>query len=307
MNPRKALLACLFALLASGLLSACAPQEADAPDSSPAPSDSVQPAASSSPSANPVSVQPAAPESGSPAPQQSASPEQSPAPEDPSPEQPDQNAPEQSPSPAGEENEVLAAFAAALNGLYYDHVYPNGDPLFMDSFEESEMALNRFAIYDVDGDGQDELLFMFTNTITAGMTLTVYRYAPNLPGSLMVELMEYPGVTFYDNGAAMAGLSHNHSMGELWPYFLYCYDPVSDTYEYVAYAESWEKAISPDGFPDDIDADGDGVVYLYDVGPDTQYLDGPAYQAWFDSWVGDASPIDVPFQDFTPENISALR
>lgn len=296
MDIRKPISFTLSALLLLGGLTACSTNAgAPAPDPSPAVSDTVPDPVSPAPEHDVPSVLVTPDVTPSPLPEVSATPGVlSPV-------------PTQQPNPDDPRTAMLTAYAAGLERLYYDHVYPNGDELTLDSSDPADLALNRFAIFDVDRDGEDELLFLLSNTITAGMLLTVYRYDPDLPGSLMVELVEFPDVTFYDNGVARADMSHNHSRSmDLWPYFLYSYDPISDTYEYVASAEAWDKAVSPDGFPDEIDQDGDGVVYAYYIGPDEQLIDGPAYQEWLDSWMGDGQPLDIPYQAFTEDNIRAI-
>ena len=74
--------------------------------------------------------------------------------------------------------------------------------------------------------------------------------------------------------------------------------------------DAWEKMFSEDGFPDDVDRDGDGVVYFlmaygnYDTsGP----VDGAAYQQWRDSYIGGAAPLELPFVPLTEENIRAIQ
>lgn len=203
------------------------------------------------------------------------------------------------------QNPQIEAYAAALNGLYYDHIYPNGDTLPPSADGGySDLELNQFAIYDIDSDGEDELLFLYSNTDFAKMALLVYCYDTDLPGSLMVELFETPDTTFYDNGMVQSAASNGE---ETNTYLFYSYSPISDTYEYIASVDSWDKALSPDDFPDDTDTDGDGIVYRCYLGPDAQVIDGSAYQDLLDSWIGDAKPVKIPYQAFTSENIAALQ
>ena len=203
------------------------------------------------------------------------------------------------------QNPQIEAYAAALNGLYYDHIYPNGDTLPPSADGDySDLGLNQFAIYDIDNDDEDELLFLYSNTDFTKMQLIVYRYDTAFPGSLMVELVEAPDTTFYDNGMVQTAASNGE---ETDTYLFYSYSPISDTYEYVASVESWDKALSPDNFPDETDTDGDGTLYRFYLGPDEQIIDGPAYQDFLNSWIGDAKPVKIPYQAFTSENIVALQ
>lgn len=215
--------------------------------------------------------------------------------------------PAQSAQPAQSvvQNSQMEAYVAALNGLYYNHIYPNGDTLPPSADGDySDLDLNQFAVYDIDSDGEDELLFLCSNTDFAKMQLIVYRYDTDFPGSLMVELFETPDTTFYDNGMVQTAASNGE---EPDTYLFYSYSPISDTYEYIASVESWDKTLSPDGFLDESDTDGDGIIYRYYVGTNAQIIDGPAYQDLLNSWIGNANPVKVPYQAFSSENIVALQ
>ena len=75
-------------------------------------------------------------------------------------------------SPLTEENTpARTAYAAALNTLLDTNILPNGDKPSDDytgSIEDRErMAKNRFSVCDVDGDGVEELILLYTTAITA--------------------------------------------------------------------------------------------------------------------------------------------
>lgn len=209
------------------------------------------------------------------------------------------------PAQSATQNPQTEAYAAALEGLYYDHIYPNGDSLPPSADGSySDLGLNQFAVYDIDSDGEDELLFLYSNTDFSKMTLLVYRYDTDFPGSLMVELFERPDTTFYEIGMVQTATSTGE---ESDTYLFYSYSPISDTYEYIASVESWNKTLSPDDFPDEADADGDGIVYRHYVGTNAQIIDGSAYQELLNSWIGGVAAVKIPYQAFTPENIATLQ
>ena len=72
-------------------------------------------------------------------------------------------------------------------------------------------------------------------------------------------------------------------------YNVYSYDAEKDSYSEFAKVDAWNKSVSntKNGipFPDNIDVDGDGIVY-YILAPDSwdydnaQILDGSEYQNW---------------------------
>ena len=200
------------------------------------------------------------------------------------------------------------AYKAVLENLYYHNTLPNGNDYGFNEFRN--ITDNRFAIFDIDSDGKEELIIEFTTTmLTSGMVEVIYGY---MPESKMVkeELTEYPILKFYKNGVIEALWSHNHSMSEaLWPYTLYQYNPETDTYLVVATIEAWEKSISDTKgeivFPDQADIDGDGIVYYIQAEGEYGYhnpVDFAEYKEWRESYIGDGTEIQIPFLNLTEEN-----
>lgn len=102
-----------------------------------------------------------------------------------------------------------AAYKAAVEKLVNDKVFPNGeDTGFADDSSFGDMGENRYAIADVDSDGKDELIISFTTAPVAGEVEQVYGYN-DADGTLKLKLNEFPQVTYYTNGIAEVGWSHN--------------------------------------------------------------------------------------------------
>lgn len=213
---------------------------------------------------------------------------------------------------------TLTAYQSVLNNLYFDHVWADHSPCSIPDWgEEYDMSLNSFAIYDIDFDGRDELIISFVNSYMAGMQIKIYDYDAGL-NSVREELLEFPGLTFYSNGIVEAPLSHNHGMAAtfdgFWPYSLYQYDSVSDTYQQIANVDAWdkvqlEKDYDGNPFPTEIDLDGDGIVYLpHLTASDTKLtLDGEEYKQWRNSYIDESRKISsIPYQPITEENINAI-
>ena len=209
------------------------------------------------------------------------------------------------------------AYKAAVEKLVNDKVFPNGEDTGFeaDSFF-GDMDENKYAIADVDSDGKDELIISFTTAPVAGEVEQVYGYN-DADGTLKLKLNEFPLVTYYTNGIAEVGWSHNQGWsGRFWPHYAYRYNPQSDLYEQVGFVEGWDKRVVSEGFPDDIDADGDGLVY--DVRPadvdwtigsryePERMMDGPAYEEWRQSYLNGSQEVEIGLIPLTEENIAAL-
>lgn len=174
-----------------------------------------------------------------------------------------------------------------LSGLLWAGELPGMQVEMNDDFYDT-VRDNRFAVTDIDNDGREELLISYSTASMAGMFLAVYDYNPST-NQLKQQLCLYPSLSFYDNGMIKAEASHNHSRGEFWPFGLYQYQKDSDTYEMVASVGTWDKEFTDswgDGqpFPEELDVDGDGVLYNIQRGnnPAYEYADYKYNQSDYD-------------------------
>ncbi len=211
---------------------------------------------------------------------------------------------------------MKAAYISALEGIYFDNVYPDGTSCnFVEDYDKTK---NRFAVYDIDFDGKDELIIEYTSSYNAGMGTIIYDFDPQT-NTFEQELVEYPALSFYDNGVVEAAASHNHGMAatydDFWPYHLYQYKPELDKYILIAMVDAWDKEYAKkdsDGnlFPQEVDVDGDGIVYY--VMTDGEYklekpIDADEYNQWKNSYIGSANEINIPYKYLTEENIYSIQ
>ena len=226
-----------------------------------------------------------------------------------------------------EETARRMAYAQVLRDALVSGILPNGEGLDWTSAEAAEE--NQFAVCDLNGDGEEELLLRWTNACMAGTADFVFRYES---GAVSQEFLEFAGVEFYTNGAAKAPWSHNQGWaGRFWPYNLYQYDQEAKTYVELGAVDAWDLSNTEGdetlaaAFPKDADADGDGLVYyiltgdwytnsrtpsdgnldgrLWGVDP----VDGPDHESWLNARTGGAEPVRLPLQKLTEENIAALE
>ena len=192
--------------------------------------------------------------------------------EEPSAEEPAQEEPEELPAEEPETPQptqqdrapMLAAYQAALETLLNEHRFPE-DAESRTFFGDTPSG-DQFSVFDVDGDGRDELILTYTDTTMAEMGASIYDYDAE-QDCLVQELAAFPMLTFYDNGVIQADWSHNPGLaGEFWPYTLYQYDKDADCYNPVGMVDAWDKAMFPEDFegnpfPEDVDVSHSGYVY----------------------------------------------
>lgn len=222
--------------------------------------------------------------------------------------------------PAGERTTAYEAYATVLRNLLYGNVLPDG--AFIDAgWSNGDLSANQFAVCDVDGDGGDELVLLFSTSYTAGMVGYVIDFDPTYTGiedPITIRLTEFPDLTFYDNGVVKAGASHNQTWGQMWPYTLYVYDPESGFYDQLAMVYSTDRATmeevgNGDLYPADVDKQNAGTVYYmsfpYSSGaerPGGYVWDQETYQTWLDGVLGDARELELTYLSLTEENIAAI-
>lgn len=224
--------------------------------------------------------------------------------------------------------EMMAAYKLALQDFAFNHILPDGT-----SFEMSPdfgcMEENSFAIYDVDSDGAEELLIRFGTAPMAGMFEGVYHY---VDGAVTEQMVAFPGSTYYLNNIVLCRWSHNQTSGpaDFWPYSVCAYRAESDTFDFVAHVEGWDKTVSEvdssgNAFPAEKD-DGSGVVYLVTTVGEAEpaVYSQTEFQLWeqltFGGSVAHFDPSQsaheesgatavfhtIPWQDMTEANINAL-
>lgn len=220
----------------------------------------------------------------------------------------------ESDKPVDSFDNMYDAYFAVLENLIQNRILPDG----IDPCEQSgDMSENEFTVCDVDNDGRDELILIYTTTCGANWAGYVLDYDEETK-ELKTQLKEFTMLTFYDNGIVKAGWSHNQGLaGDFWPYSLYQYVPDSDSYILVGMVDAWDKNyfrseedIKNNPFPSDIDKSGTGFVYYvmedgkYD---NTHPIDVSEYNEWIGAHIGDASKIHIQYKALTEENISQLK
>lgn len=225
--------------------------------------------------------------------------------------EPEATAPAETAQPDAAKQQDYTAYSEALENLMQNRITPDGMP----SDEQDTATPSRFAVYDVDGDGSDELILLNHTATTAGTTGFVFGYSPE-GAMIATELLESTDLTFYDNGIVLSKWSHNQGLaGYFWPYNVLQYDASIDCYRPYGAVDAWDKSVrdtNEEGqpFPAEIDKSGTGIVYYIRTGGESEFgtpVDQAEYSAWLDSIIGSAKELQIPYADLTEENIAMLR
>lgn len=216
-----------------------------------------------------------------------------------------------------EENKVRhEAYKNALKDMVESKKLPNDDEIELYYDETMNMEENKFAIYDIDNDGHDELIIEWVTAPTAGQLSFIYDYDVENE-KFVTEFTDVPLLTFYDNGVIVALLSHNQGLaGEnFWPYFLYKYDEKTDVYNQVAMVDAWDKTVADSDsngnkYPVDIDKSGDGIVYyiITDGDYDNKVpVSKKDYENWRSSYLDGAKEVKVEYMSLSAKEIGKIK
>ena len=200
-----------------------------------------------------------------------------------------------------EDKAKRVAYIDALEKIVYEHISPDNE-------QWSVSGNTKFAVYDIDFDGREELILLHDDGCMAGKGFYIYDYSEKKE-MLYQELAEFPTIKFYDNGIVEAMASHNQGMApgyvdnDFWPYSLYQYNAKTDSYNYMLNVDAWEKLYSETSWSGEIfqnkaDRDGDGVLYYIMTDGEYNYdepVDGKEYRKWRESVLGEEVEINIPF------------
>jgi len=176
-----------------------------------------------------------------------------------------------------------------------------GDIVF-ETMEGFDTDGNSFAVCDVDGDGQKELLVNWSNTFVAGQQEVIF--SKDASGNIVQKGTVSISTKYYDNGVLASQWSHNQTLSEFYPYTLEKYNSSTGKYEIVGSVVAWDKEIASvneegNAFPDSADVSKTGRVY-YILTPDNWELysgtplDVTDYEAWLQQYTGSASAVIQP-------------
>lgn len=175
-------------------------------------------------------------------------------------------------------------YEAALVRFCFDQQWPDGSKL-EDEPDYQNFSKNQYAIEDVDGDGEPELILQYSQTYVAAQLEQVYHY-DSATDSMRVELSVYPFCTYYDNGVVKSNAAHNQTPSDFWPFTLWRYNAETGVFEDQGsvYAQDKDNDLFNTPFPAEADEDGDGRVFYLN---EDDAVDNKAYEEWERSVLGE--------------------
>lgn len=204
------------------------------------------------------------------------------------------------------------AYQFVLQQIAFEHVYPDGTDIGFDA-EVGFIEENFFALYDVDADGTEELIVRFLTAQEDDIREIVYRYDAKTD-SVRAILTAYPSLTFYSNAMVRELWAYNSGLAaaEYAPYNLYRYDPDSGDYSLFAEVNMWSKSVDTvnykgDPYPDEIDTENAGTVFIVTRDGKTETISRSAYEAWLSEQMGNASELTIPYQPLDEAHIKAVN
>lgn len=166
-----------------------------------------------------------------------------------------------------------------------------------------------FAVADVDGDGEEELLVGISNTTMAGMCKVVYGYDRE-KDDVRVEAQTFFAATFYPEMIRVeASHNHGHAGDVLWPYTVMSYDREKDVYLDACYVDAWSRELAEYDsllereYPQEIDTENDGFVYLITQNGETKILNRQDFEKWETALFSGLEPLKIDWLKMTSENI----
>ncbi len=205
------------------------------------------------------------------------------------------------------------AFTFALNNFLVNQIVP-GD-IYQLAYDKKfgSIADNTFAIYDINGDGSDELIVKWITADVKDRLTIVCRYDERTK-ILGQSLIETGATDFYKNGKVIAlWADPGTSYGKyFWPYSVYEYDKREGIYKKTAMVSAWSKELKPvdsngNPYPDEIDKEQAGEVYLINElsKSDLSTVSRKEYEKWIGETTS-SGKFDIPFKNLTKENVNQI-
>lgn len=152
---------------------------------------------------------------------------------------------------------------------------------------------NTYELADINNDGVLELIVSINDVSMADARSDIYTYDAASHKAVRMDMYLAPTVKFYDSGVLVDEVYSTASdASKILLCDLYKYDASTGTYVKDGSTYWWDKSIAATEnngkpFPDDIDKDGNGQVFMVET-TDQSYtvMDNEDYNAWLSNYTG---------------------
>jgi len=205
---------------------------------------------------------------------------------------------------------VNSIIGEALMRLIMYNTLPDGR-IANDLYGKVDGLYDRFALCDIDQDGEKELLVNISSGSEASNQTSIYKINSGRTGLEYVWSFS-TGASFYETGFVKEKWSHNQGLADnFWPYSIY--QRTDGGYSEIGGADAWEKTyweydFSGNPFPEEVDVDGNGIVYFISDGNGIDYdnpVDDAAYKEFEKSFFGNLDELYVPWQSLELDKVKA--
>lgn len=198
-------------------------------------------------------------------------------------------------------------YAASLITLINEQSLPSGE--IVKYISDPEINPLQFAICDINKDGKEELLLHlpYETCEESGH----FIYTENVENTGLEDLCRFNKDTvYYETGFIKEPVSYGEYLSTTFnPYDIRMWD--AGGFLDAGRVEAWEKAYMPNdfsgkAFPDNVDIDGNGMVYFIsgELGIDYDNpVDDEAYREYEKQFFDDGKEISVPWHELTIENV----
>ena len=177
------------------------------------------------------------------------------------------------------------------------------DYVYLFDNNKADIEKCSFAVADVNDDGTDELLILFSATMPIHIRTEIVTVDNN---NQLVSLGSYYGIhpEFYKYGYMVLKTSHNQTPGEtIWPYGVHSFSYYTNEFEKIYYAYCIDKNSNyMNRYNPAEDLDHDGVIYVVN----DEKLTKAQYDAYVNAYIPSKNKKNISWKKITNSNINNL-
>lgn len=202
------------------------------------------------------------------------------------------------------------AYMKTLMDLQFNGISPVSANIEFDG-SKWFMSDNKFAICDIDNDGENELIIQYITDEESKKKEYIYKFNYETQ-DIELAFCDYPSITYFDDGLLTVDTAYLERPDDDYRWMYKLYNATAGNFQTIATVNAWYRESTPvncagDEYPDEIDCENAGVVYLifYD-NEERKIFSQSQYDIWYNEVFGNAHAINVHYQNLSEENVWAL-